>query len=67
MTLTIKQHKNDKYYITMEHKNNCFIVQVCPLLKDNMAGYPIREMIYPISEKKNAQATFNRYKRTYIY
>ena len=68
MTLTIKQHKNNNYYISMEFvtHNNCFNVSVYPLIDTNMCGYPVREMWYSYGEKAKAQRTFNRYKKTYI-
>lgn len=70
MTLVIKQHKNNNYYISLEitirYERSIYLVQVCPLYDENMCGYPIREMTYSIDEKKKALATFNRYKRNYI-
>jgi hypothetical protein len=66
MTVTIKEHITDNYYITMEwEKSNIYIVQACPII-GNLCGYPEKQMIYSINEKKNALATFNRYKKKYI-
>lgn len=67
MTVTIKQHTTKNYYITMEwDKRNIYVVQVCPIIDENLCGYPIREMTYSINEKQKAIATFNRYKKKYI-
>ena len=70
MTSVIKQHTNNNYYISLEIKMRneriIYEVQVCPLYSENMCGYPIREISYPMNEKKKALATFNRYKRKYV-
>ena len=67
MTMNIKQHKNNNYYITMEwDKSNIYIIQVCPIIDENLCGYPIREMTYALNEKQKALATFNRYIKKYI-
>ena len=66
MTMTIKSHKNDNYYITLEwSKNNIYVVQVCPIISENLCGYPIREITYPINEKNKANNTYNRYIKKY--
>lgn len=66
MTMTIKSHKNDNHYISMEwDKNNIYVVQVCPIIDENLCGYPIRKMTYAINEKAKAQNTFNRYVKKY--
>ena len=66
MTLAIKQHKENGYYVLMEwDKTNVYRVAVCPCYDGNMCGYPINERIYGLNEKKNAEATFRRYVRKY--
>lgn len=66
MTMTIKSHKNENYYISLEWgKNNIYIVQACPIIDENRCGYPIREMTYSINEKAKAYNTFNRYVKKY--
>lgn len=69
MTNTIKSHIENGYYVYMEwDKENIYRVGVCPCCKDNMCEYPIypiREMTYSINDKKNAEATYNRYIREY--
>lgn len=67
MTVSIKEHINKNYYISMEwDKNNIYVVQVCPRYNDNLCGYPIREMTYTLNEREKALATFRRYKKKYI-
>lgn len=66
MSLVEKQHTNDNYYISLEVKNNCYVVQVCPRINENLCGYPIREMTYTINEKEKANSTFKRYVKKYI-
>jgi hypothetical protein len=66
MTLAIKQHTENGYYVLMEwDKTNVYHVEVCPCLNDNMCGYPINEMYYTMEEKKKAEATFRRYVKKY--
>lgn len=66
MTTVIKSHKNGDYYVSLEiTKYNIYVVQVCPQFDDYNCGYPIREMTYPMSEKKNACATYRRYIQKY--
>ncbi len=66
-TVVIASKETKNHYISVElqnrYGNNFYIVQVCPKQKDNLCGYPIREVIYR-SEKK-AKAAFNRYIRTF--
>ena len=66
MTFVIKQCKNDLYYISMKYDGGVYIVEVSPRFSDDMCGYPIRRITYPLSDEKNARATFNRYKRQYL-
>ena len=69
MTTVLKSYKNKHFYICMEmeHKYNrdYYLITVNPVYNDNLCGYPIRSMVYSLDERKNALATFNRYKRTY--
>lgn len=70
MTTVVKQHTNDNYYISLSietrYGNDIYIVQVCPCYKNSdLCGYPIREMAYPINEKKKAYATYRRYVKKY--
>ena len=74
MTITEKQHTNKHYYISMDMINDYktdgeifwyYRVDCGPRLSDGTIGYPIRSMVYSLDERKNALATFNRYKRTY--
>ena len=70
MTVVEKSHISENYYITLEiatrWDKSYYLVQASPRFDNSMCGYPVREMTYPISDKKNAYATFNRYKRKYI-
>lgn len=66
MTLVLKHYKSDKYYISLEFTNNCYVVQACPVIGDNLAGYPVREMRYSYMESEKAHNTFKRYIRKYI-
>ena len=66
MTTVIKSHKNQRYYICIElSKDNLYTVSACPLYDTHYCGYPIREMIYPLNERKQALATYNRYVKKY--
>lgn len=66
MTVTIKNHVTDNYYIGLHLENSTYIVEVCPRIRENMCGYPIREMRYTINEKDKAERTFKRYIKKYI-
>lgn len=69
MTTVIQQHTNNSYYvslsITRKYGNEIYVVQVCPCYENNTCGHPEREMTYPISNKKNAYATYKRYVKKY--
>ncbi len=56
MTTTIKQHKENGYYVTMDiEKEGFYVVQVCPCHNNgnfDYCGYPEREMIYAYNERK---------------
>ena len=69
MTVVEKQHTNENYYIAMELKQGYntmhYEVVACPIVDDNLCGYPIRSMTYSLDEKKKAENTFRRYKNTY--
>ena len=66
MTLAIKQHTENGYYVIMEwDKTNVYRVAVCPCYDENRGGYPINEMYYTMEEKKKAEATFRRYVKKY--
>lgn len=73
MTVTLKTHRNPRYYITMESEEryNTPIITVrayhAPSEREpDVLGYPEREVTYPCFEQKKALAAFNRYKRKYI-
>lgn len=70
MTITEKSHTNNNYYISIgiEEKYNKinYLVQVCPIISENICGYPIRKTTYSINEKTKAYNTFNRYIKKYI-
>lgn len=56
MTLAIKQHKENGYYVIFEwDKSNVYRVAVCPCYDENRCGYPINEMTYSINDKKNKE------------
>ena len=69
MTVTIENYKNDYYYVSLEienrYGNDVYIVQICPRIDDCRCGYPIREMTYPVKDKKKAYATYRRYINNY--
>ena len=67
MSLVIKKHKNENYYISMSYEDNLIVVQVCPIVNDDFCtcGYPIKKMTYTPNDKRNANATFNRYIKNY--
>lgn len=72
MTFTVKSHKGNHHYITMEstvrHGIPVYIVSVYSIPSErepDIIGLLEREMVYPYSQKKNALAAFNRYKRKY--
>lgn len=66
MTMVKKQYTNKNYYICFELENNCYIVSVCPLINDNLCGYPIKKMVYSIGEIEKANRTYKRYIQKYI-
>lgn len=66
MTVVIKQYRDDKYYINLElSKEGVYTIEVCQRFDSGLCGYPIQKAVYPISEKKNAEATFRRYVKRY--
>ena len=69
MTMTIKQHKENGYYVTLDiEKEGFYVVQVCPCHNNgnfNYCGYPERKTAYAYNEKKKAEATFRRYVKKY--
>ena len=45
MTLVIKQHTENGYYVIFEwDKTNIYRVAVCQMIDENSCGYPINEM-----------------------
>lgn len=70
MSVTVEQKHTDNYYISMSiesaYNYNYYLISVYPLYKDGTAGYRIKEMIYPLTEKEKAYRTFNRYCKKYI-
>lgn len=69
MSMVVRQHTENNYYVTLEVKNvwgnDIYIVEVCPCYDNNMCGYPLQKMTYSIKDKKNAEATFRRYVKKY--
>ena len=65
MTVCVESYKGNGNYCEIVITNNIYVVSVYPLVNDSLAGYPFREMTYPISEKKKAMATYRRYIRNY--
>ena len=69
MTAVVKSCVSEQYYIEMSteirYDNDIYVVRVSPRYKDGMCGYPLREISYPITEKKKANATYNRYRREF--
>ena len=69
MTVCVENYKNNDFYIslTIENRygNAFYMVQVCPCFDDSRCGYPIKEMIYSIKDKKKAYATYRRYIKKY--
>lgn len=69
MTIVIKQHKNNDYYISLSTENrygiDIYIVQVLPCIDKARCGLPITEITYPIKDRKKALATYRRYVKKY--
>lgn len=69
MTMTIKQHKENGYYVALDiEKEGFYVVQACPCHSNgnfDYCGYPERKIIYAYNEKKKAEATFRRYVKKY--
>lgn len=69
MTTVIRHHHNPNYYIVLEINRaygiSYYEIQAYPI-HGGIAGYPEHSMTYPLSDKRNAYATFNRYKRKYV-
>lgn len=69
MTTVISSHTSNLYYVSIDierrYESEIYVVQVCPCINEYMCGHPEREMIYPITEKKEAYATYRRYIRRY--
>lgn len=73
MTITVKDHDNENYYISLDMEkgynfNFYYSVKCYYKIKsrDGCEYLREREMSYPLSDKKKALATFNRYKRKYV-
>lgn len=70
MTTVVKKHASDNYHIVMEIKltetGGYYVVQACPRVSNDLFGFPVRRMVYALNEKKNAEATFRRYKKAYV-
>ena len=69
MAIAVREHHNPNYYIVLEINMTSEIpyyeVNACPIYGD-LVGYPEHSMTYPLFDKRNANATFNRYKRKYV-
>lgn len=69
MTTVINQCKKNKYYVYMQIEtrwySEVYVVGVCPCYNECLCGYPEREMIYSINDKKKALATYKRYVKKY--
>ena len=68
MTTVIKQYSAENYYISLDceraYNTEYYAVRVYPIIGGE-CRYPEKEMIYPISAQKKANAAFSRYKRKY--
>ena len=64
MTFIEKRHTGNGYHITVGVENNAYKVTVCRCYAD-YCGHPVREITYPINDKKRAYATYNRYIKKY--
>ena len=69
MTTVVKSHTTKTHYITLElearSRGYVYIVEACPRIDDCRCGYPERQMLYAMSERKKAEATFKRYCKRY--
>lgn len=69
MTVTLRQHKGNGYYVSLEqifiNDGIVLVVQACPTFGEQLCGYPEREMIYPLAEEKKAIRTYKRYVKKY--
>ena len=69
MTVIIKSHKSNEYYITLSIEartyGNIYIVEAVPRINDDLYGFPESQMIYSDDERKKADATFRRYCKKY--
>lgn len=70
MTIVLKQHTNENYYITLNIKNrydrDYLEVQCYPLINKDFYGAPIRNVTYSLNEEKKAYNTFKRYVKKYV-
>lgn len=69
MTVCVEQHEGKNHYVSLEieqaYGHAIYVVQVCQQYENGLCGYPLREMRYPITEKKKAYGTYRRYIRNY--
>lgn len=69
MTTVISIYTNNLYNVSIgierRYESEIYIVQACPCINEHMCGHPEREMIYPISERSKAYATYRRYVKKY--
>ena len=69
MTVTLRQHEGNGYYVSLEQilTNNgiVLVVQVCPAFGEQLYGYHEKEMRYPLAEEKKAIRTYKRYVKKY--
>lgn len=69
MTVTLRQHEGNGYYVSLEQilTNNgiVLVVQACPAFEEQLCGYPEKEMRYPLAEEKKAIRTYKRYVKKY--
>ena len=65
MSLTTKQHTNKNYHISLTYDNTIIIVECCPVIGDNMCGYPIIKATYHYTELDKATRTYKRYIKKY--
>ena len=68
MSVILKQHKTDNYYIyvesTIRYGVEVLEVAACPIYGD-YCGYPVNNMTY-YDDRKNAMATYRRYVKKYV-
>lgn len=69
MTICVKSHSENGYHVDMcvedRHGSSVYIVQACPMIDECRCGHPEAEMMYHVSDREKANATYRRYIRKY--